>query len=64
MRYSRIVTLLLALVLTLPAWAQQAGKDVVVDYTGFIIPDKFVIGYGLDWDQRCRNLPYIGVVEE
>jgi hypoxanthine phosphoribosyltransferase len=39
-------------------------KDVVVDYTGFIIPDKFVIGYGLDWDQRYRNLPYIGVVEE
>lgn len=43
---------------------RRTVKDVVVDYTGFIIPDKFVIGYGLDWDQRCRNLPYIGVVEE
>ena len=43
---------------------RRIAKDVVVDYTGFVIPDKFVIGYGLDWDQRCRNLPYIGVVEE
>ncbi len=43
---------------------RRTVKDVVVDYTGFIIPDKFVIGYGLDWDQRYRNLPYIGVVEE
>lgn len=37
--------------------------DVRVDYTGFQIPDKFVVGYGLDYDQRYRNLPYIGVVE-
>ena len=37
--------------------------DVKVDYTGFQIPDKFVVGYGLDYDQRYRNLPYIGVVE-
>ena len=37
--------------------------DVNVDYTGFQIPDKFVVGYGLDYDQRYRNLPYIGVVE-
>ncbi len=37
--------------------------DVNVDYTGFRIPDKFVVGYGLDYDQRYRNLPYIGVVE-
>lgn len=36
--------------------------DVKVDYTGFEIPDKFVVGYGLDYDQRYRNLPYIGVV--
>ena len=43
---------------------RRTVKDVVVDYTGFVIPDKFVIGYGLDWDQRYRNLPYIGVVEE
>jgi hypoxanthine phosphoribosyltransferase len=37
--------------------------DVKVDYTGFVIPDEFVVGYGLDYDQRYRNLPYIGVVE-
>ena len=37
--------------------------DVNVDYTGFQIPDEFVVGFGLDYDQRYRNLPYIGVVE-
>ncbi|MCH5339825.1 MAG: hypoxanthine phosphoribosyltransferase [Acetatifactor sp.] len=37
--------------------------DVKVDYTGFHIPDEFVVGYGLDYDQRYRNLPYIGIVE-
>ena len=36
--------------------------DVPVDYTGFQIPDEFVVGYGLDYDQRYRNLPYIGIV--
>ena len=37
--------------------------DVDVDYTGFRIPDEFVVGYGLDYDQKYRNLPYIGVVK-
>ena len=37
--------------------------DVKVDYTGFQIPDEFVVGYGLDYDQRYRNLPFIGIVE-
>ena len=37
--------------------------DVKVDYTGFRIPDEFVVGYGLDYNQKYRNLPYIGVVE-
>lgn len=37
--------------------------DVDVEYVGFQIEDKFVVGYGLDYDQRYRNLPYIGVVE-
>lgn len=38
-------------------------EDVVVDYVGFEIEDKFVVGYGLDYDQSYRDLPYIGVVE-
>lgn len=37
--------------------------EVKVDYTGFEIPDEFVVGYGLDYDQKYRNLPYIGVVK-
>ena len=37
--------------------------DVGVSYTCFNIPDEFVVGYGLDYDQKYRNLPYIGVVE-
>ena len=36
--------------------------DVPVDYTGFQIPDEFVVGYGLDYAQKYRNLPYIGIV--
>ena len=38
--------------------------DVAVDYTGFEIPDEFVVGYGLDCAQKYRNLPYIGVISE
>ena len=37
--------------------------DVKVDYVGFEIPDEFVVGYGLDYNQQYRNLPYIGFVE-
>lgn len=37
--------------------------EVNVDYIGFKIPDEFVVGYGLDFEQTHRNLPYIGVVE-
>ncbi len=37
--------------------------DVNIDYTAFQVPDKFIVGYGLDYDQHYRNLPYIGVVE-
>ncbi|MCR5719302.1 MAG: hypoxanthine phosphoribosyltransferase [Lachnospiraceae bacterium] len=42
---------------------ERRVTDVKVDYTGFNIPDEFVVGYGLDYDQRYRNLPYIGVVK-
>lgn len=37
--------------------------DVNIDYTAFEVPDEFVVGYGLDYAQKYRNLPYIGVVE-
>ena len=42
---------------------ERRVKDVKVDYVGFNIPDEFVVGYGLDYAQLYRNLPYIGVVE-
>lgn len=43
---------------------RRVKKQVQVDYTCFTIPDEFVVGYGLDFDQKYRNLPYIGVVEQ
>ena len=43
---------------------RRVKKQVKVDYTCFTIPDEFVVGYGLDFDQKYRNLPYIGVVEQ
>ena len=43
---------------------RRVKKQVTVDYTCFTIPDEFVVGYGLDYDQKYRNLPYIGVVEQ
>lgn len=43
---------------------RRVVDDLKVDYTGFVIPDKFVVGFGLDYDQRYRNLPYIGFVED
>ncbi len=42
--------------------AERREVDIPVDYTGFIIPDKFVFGYGLDLDEKFRELPFIGVV--
>ncbi len=42
---------------------RRVKKQVKVDYTCFTIPDEFVVGYGLDYAQKYRNLPYIGVVE-
>ena len=42
---------------------RRVKKQVKVDYTCFEIPDEFVVGFGLDYDQKYRNLPYIGVVE-
>lgn len=42
---------------------ERRVTEVKVDYTGFEIPDEFVVGYGLDYAQRYRNLPYVGVIE-
>lgn len=43
---------------------RRVKKEVEVAYTCFTIPDEFVVGYGLDYNQKYRNLPYIGVVEQ
>ncbi len=40
------------------------GIDIVPDYVGCEIPDGFVVGYGLDYDEKYRNLPYIGILKE
>ena len=42
---------------------RERVKAVQLDYTGFQIPDQFVVGYGLDYAQRYRNLPYIGILK-
>jgi hypoxanthine phosphoribosyltransferase len=41
----------------------RAQVTVPVEYVGFDVPDEFVVGFGLDWDGRFRNLPFIGVVK-
>ena len=49
---------------TLLSKPDRREVEVPIAYTGFSIPDEFVVGYGLDYAQKYRNLPYIGVVEE
>ena len=51
-------------VITLLDKPERRVTDVKVDYVGFNIPDEFVVGYGLDYAQKYRNLPFIGVVEQ
>lgn len=43
--------------------AERREVNVDLDYTGFVIPNKFVIGYGFDYNEIGRNLPYIGYIE-
>ena len=50
-------------VCTLLDKGRERIKVVKLDYTGFRIPDRFVVGYGLDYAQRYRNLPYIGILK-
>ena len=42
---------------------ERRTKPVAVQYSGFTIPDEFVVGYGLDYDEKYRNLPYIGILK-
>ena len=63
MRYlggSGVASLKLCTLLDKP---ERREKEINSDYVGFTIPDAFVVGYGLDYAQKYRNLPYIGVVE-
>lgn len=43
---------------------ERRAKPIQADYAGFVVPDAFVVGYGLDYNQQYRNLPYIGVLKE
>ena len=42
---------------------RRKAKDLKVEYIGFEVPDEFVVGYGLDFDEKYRNLPYVGVLK-
>lgn len=42
---------------------ERRTKPITADYSGFTIPDAFVVGYGLDYDEKYRNLPYIGILK-
>ncbi|MCM1105523.1 MAG: hypoxanthine phosphoribosyltransferase [Blautia sp.] len=42
---------------------RRVAEGIHADYTGFVVPDRFIVGFGLDYDQRYRNLPYIGFIE-
>ena len=44
--------------------ARREADDIKIDYLGTEVPDEFVVGYGLDFDERYRNLPYIGILKE
>lgn len=50
-------------IVTLTDKPDRRTADVTADYVGFEIPDAFVVGYGLDYQQQYRNLPYIGVLK-
>ena len=61
LRYKKPASLKVCTLLDKPE--RRVIKELSPDYVGFVIPDEFVIGYGLDYDQKYRQLPYIGVLE-
>lgn len=42
---------------------ERRKVDITADYTGFVIPDQFVVGYGLDYNEKYRNLPFVGILK-
>ena len=50
-------------IVTLLDKPSRREKTITADYVGFVVPDEFVVGYGLDYDQKYRNMPYIGVLK-
>lgn len=50
-------------IVTLLDKPERRTADITADYTGFVVPDEFVVGYGLDYDEKYRNLPYVGVLK-
>jgi hypoxanthine phosphoribosyltransferase len=50
-------------IVTLLDKPSRRTKAITADLAGFVVPDKFVVGYGLDYGQQYRNLPYIGVLK-
>ena len=50
-------------IVTLLDKPSRREKTITADYVGFVVPDEFVVGYGLDYDQKYRNVPYIGVLK-
>ncbi len=51
-------------IVTLLSKEERRLVDVPLDYVGFVIPNRFVVGYGLDYQEKLRNLPYIGIMDE
>ena len=42
---------------------ERRKADIQADYVGCVVPDEFVVGYGLDYDEKYRNLPYVGILK-
>ncbi|MBQ2217893.1 MAG: hypoxanthine phosphoribosyltransferase, partial [Firmicutes bacterium] len=51
-------------IVTMLSKPARRKADIEADYTGFVVDDKFIVGYGLDIDQKYRNLPYISWIKE